>query len=157
RPALLRRNCPEVGGVYGEEGRTPLRWLTKVRKSGQEWTPADTTGGVAPRRIMAQKGKHAADPEILKALSFGATVEAAAAKAGVSARTVRRRLRDPRFVRKLNRLRAEGHVRTADQLSAVNSEAVRTLVQLLQAANSGQVRLGAARSVLELSVKHRET
>ncbi len=106
---------------------------------------------------MAQQGKQSADPKILLALACGANAEAAARQAGVSERTVRRRLKDPKFVRKVNKLRAEMHVRVADQLTAASTEGVRTMVQLMKDTNSGSVRLGAARSVVELSTKVRET
>ncbi len=106
---------------------------------------------------MAQKGKQSADPTILLALACGANAEAAARQAGVSERTVRRRLKDPKFVQKVNKLRAEMHLRIADQLTAAGTEGVRTMVQLMKDTNSGSVRLGAARSVVELSTKVRET
>jgi hypothetical protein len=106
---------------------------------------------------MAQNGKHADDPKIMLALTCGASVEGAARQAGVSERTVRRRLKDPRFMRKLNKLRAEMHLRLADQLTAASTEAVRTLVLLMKDGNSGTVRLGAARAVVELGTKVRET
>jgi seryl-tRNA synthetase len=105
---------------------------------------------------MAKYDKRA-DAAIIAALLCGATEEAAGAKAGVSARTVRRRLRIPAFVRKLRKRRAEMDVRSADQLTAARTEAIRTLLQLLQPANSASARLGAARAVLEASVKLRES
>jgi hypothetical protein len=106
---------------------------------------------------MAKDGKRAADPKLLLALACGAGTEGAARQAGVSASTVRRRLRDPGFVRKLQKTRSEMQLRIADQLTASGTEGVRTLVQLMQPNNSGTVRLGAARSVVELSIKVRES
>jgi hypothetical protein len=104
---------------------------------------------------MAKYDK-AADALILAALACGATADQAGAKAGVSARTVRRRLRTSAFRRKLNRLRSELQMRTADQLSAASTEAVRTMIQLMQPANPPNTRLGAARAVVELGMKSRE-
>jgi hypothetical protein len=106
---------------------------------------------------MAKEGKRSADPKILLALACGATAEAAARQAGVSESTVRRRLKDPRFVQKLHKMRADMHLRVADQLTAASTEGVRTMVLLMKETNSGSVRLGAARSVVELSTKVRET
>jgi hypothetical protein len=106
---------------------------------------------------MANEGKRGADGKLLLALACGATAEAAARQAGVSESTVRRRLRDDAFVRKLHKVRAEMHLRVADQLTAASTEGVRTMVQLMKETNSGSVRLGAARSVVELSTKVRET
>jgi hypothetical protein len=102
------------------------------------------------------KYDEAADALILAALACGATADQAGAKAGVSARTVRRRLRTSGFRRKLNRLRSELQIRTADQLSAASTEAVRTMIQLMQPANPPNTRLGAARAVVELGMKSRE-
>src|SRR3984957_5929430 len=106
---------------------------------------------------MALKGKQSEDPKLLLALACGATAETAARQAGVSESTVRRRLKDKGFVQKLHKLRAEMHLRVADQLTAASTEGVRTMVQLMKETNSGTVRLGAARSVVELSTKVRET
>jgi hypothetical protein len=106
---------------------------------------------------MANEGKRGADGKLLLSLACGATAEAAARQAGVSESTVRRRLRDNTFVRKLHKVRAEMHLRVADQLTAASTEGVRTMVQLMKETNSGSVRLGAARSVVELSTKVRET
>jgi hypothetical protein len=106
---------------------------------------------------MANEGKRGADGKLLLALACGATAEAAARQAGVSESTVRRRLKEPAFVVQLNKTRAEMHLRVADQLTAASTEGVRTMVQLMKEINSGSVRLGAARSVVELSTKVRET
>jgi hypothetical protein len=105
---------------------------------------------------MARYDKKKADHLILAALACGATMDQAGAKAGVSGRTVRRRLSQPGFRRKLNKFRSEMQLRTADQLSAASTEAVRTLVQLLNSASPPNTRLGAARSVVELGMKSRE-
>jgi hypothetical protein len=105
---------------------------------------------------MSKESKRA-DTLILAALVCGVSAEGAAAKAGVNARTVRRRLRDPAFVRKLNRMRTDVQMRTADQLNVSNSEAVRTMVLLMQPSHPPGVRLHAARSVIELGLKVRET
>jgi hypothetical protein len=104
---------------------------------------------------VAKYDKHA-DPLILAALACGASADQAGAKAGVSGRTVRRRLRDPAFRRKLNRIRGELKMRTADQLSAASTEAVRTMIQLMTSASPPNIRLGAARSIVELGMKTSE-
>jgi hypothetical protein len=106
---------------------------------------------------MAKEGKRSADPKLLLVLACGATVEVAARQVGVSESTVRRRLKEPEFQSKLHKLRADMHVRIADQLTAASTEGVRTMVQLMKETNPGSVRLGAARSVVELSTKVRET
>jgi hypothetical protein len=106
---------------------------------------------------MARRGRRNADDQLLLALACGALVEAAAHKAGVSLRTAHRRLADPDFQRRLQELRADMVQRTAGMLTAAASEAVKTLLALLKEAISAATRLGAARAILELGVKIRET
>jgi hypothetical protein len=106
---------------------------------------------------MAQRGKRRADETLLTALACGATVEAAAAKAGVSTATAYRRLQEPDFERPLQELRADMVQRTAGTLTAAATEAVKTLLALQKDPTPPSTRLGAARAVLELGVKFRET
>jgi hypothetical protein len=106
---------------------------------------------------MAQRGKRRTDETLLLALACGATVEAAAAKAGVSPATAYRRLQEPDFQRRLQELRADMVQRTAGMLTAAAGEAVKTLLALQKEATPPSTRLGAARAVLELGVKFRET
>src|SRR5262245_2895541 len=105
---------------------------------------------------MAHQGRKNADHLLLVALSCGMTVENAALKAGVSPRTAHRRLSDPVFVSRLDAMRKEMLERTAAMLSAVGPEAVKTLRDLLDNANGGAVRLGAARALLEMGVRLRD-
>ena len=105
---------------------------------------------------MAQKGKRGVDHKLLMALACGATAEGAARQAGISESTVFRRLDDPDFRHKLQKLRTDMVQRTAGALTAAGSEAVRTLLELLKPTNQGATRLGAARSVLEIGMKARE-
>jgi hypothetical protein len=90
------------------------------------------------------------------ALACGATVESAARTAGVSERTAFRRREDPEFRRRLERLRLDMAQRGAAMLTAAAMEAVKTLVDLLQSSKPAAARLGAARAILELGVRHRE-
>jgi hypothetical protein len=105
---------------------------------------------------MAKNDDRLADSLIIDALLCGATAEAAATKAGVSARTVRRRLRNPAFVRKLRKRRAEADLRAADQLAATRNVAIRELFQLLQSSQPPNIRLGAIRIAMDSSFKLRE-
>jgi hypothetical protein len=105
---------------------------------------------------VAQKGKRGSDHKILMALACGATAESAARQVGVSESTVFRRLTDAEFVRRLRALRTDMVQRTAGALTAAGSEAVRALLELLRGARAEAVRLGAARSVLEIGMKARE-
>jgi hypothetical protein len=105
---------------------------------------------------MARHGKKDIDDRLLAALACGATPEAAARAVGVSPRTAYRRLADPAFRQRLQGLRSDMVQRTAGALTAAGAEAVRALLALLREAAPAAVRLGAARSVLELGVKLRE-
>jgi hypothetical protein len=106
---------------------------------------------------MPQKGKRNADHNLLLALACGASPENAARQAGVSESTAYRRMADKEFTRQLQAMRADMVQRTAGALTAAATEAVRTLLDLLKASVPPAARLGAARSVLEIGVKLRET
>jgi hypothetical protein len=106
---------------------------------------------------MAHRGRQQADDALLLALACGATVENAARQSGLSVRTAHRRMADASFRQRLQEMRADMVQRTAGALTAAANEAVRTLVELLKPATPAAVRLGAARSVLEISMKLRET
>lgn len=96
------------------------------------------------------------DAQIVTALACGGTVESAAQHANVSERTVYRRLADPMFQQKLRDFQTELVKRTSGLLTAASIEAVKTLLTLLDRNVSGGIRLGAARTVLEMGLKLRE-
>jgi hypothetical protein len=105
---------------------------------------------------MADKPRKKADDALLLALACGASVDQAARQCGLSSRTAYRRLADPACRRKLQEMRADMVQRTAGALTAASTEAVRALLGLLKEVTPAAVRLGAARSVLELGLKLRE-
>jgi hypothetical protein len=91
-------------------------------------------------------------------LAFGATVEHAARKAGITERTAFRRLAEPAFRTRLEELRREAIVRTSGMLTGAALGAVKTLVDLQQDVSvPAAVRRGAARDVLEMNVKYRDS
>src|SRR4051812_37627735 len=92
-------------------------------------------------------GRSRADEALTLALACGATVEAAAAKAGVSPTTAFRRLKDPEFQQRLQRARAEMVQRATAMLTAAAMEAVKTLLDLQGKACPATTRLGAAKAV----------
>jgi HEAT repeat protein len=91
------------------------------------------------------------------ALACGATTEGAAQKADIGVATVYRRLKDPDFKDRLQKIRADIVQRTTGSATAAGIEAIKTLVALMRDSNPGSVRLGAARAVLELGTKLRES
>ena len=106
---------------------------------------------------MAEFGRQKGDSPLVAALAGGATVRDAARQAGVSERTVYRRLDDPEFSRGVTEARAELVTRAVAMLAEAGTEAVRTLRALLADGTPPAVRLGAARAVLELGTKLRES
>src|SRR5262245_50392798 len=90
------------------------------------------------------------------ALAAGATVCQAAERAGLSVRTAYRRLAEASFRQRVAELRAEMVERAVGKMADGMAEAADTLRQLLRA-DAESVRLGAARSMLELGNKLRES
>jgi hypothetical protein len=105
---------------------------------------------------MAIHGPKNTDELLIQALACGAQVEQAAAKAGVSPRTVYRRMKDPGFKQRIRDLQAETMERTGSMLLAASLQSVKTLLALQDASNPPGVRLGAARAVLDISIRYRE-
>jgi hypothetical protein len=105
---------------------------------------------------MARKGRRKADHKLLMAFACGATIESAARQAGVSESTAHRRLEDPAFRQQLQAMQTDMIKRTAGALTAASTESVRTLLELQKPSAPPAVRLGAARSILEIGIKLRE-
>jgi hypothetical protein len=105
---------------------------------------------------MAENGRRKGDAVLLLALAGGQTVRDAARAAGIGERTASRRLVDPDFRQRVGELRADMVQQALGKMADGMAEAADTLRQLLHA-KSESVRLGAARSLLELGVKLRES
>jgi hypothetical protein len=105
---------------------------------------------------MAAGGRKTADEALALGLASGLTIEAAARQAEVSPRTAYRRLEEPAFRRRVGELQAGMVSRALGRLADASVEAVDTLRGLL-GADSPSARLGAARSILELGNKLRES
>jgi hypothetical protein len=99
---------------------------------------------------MAHSGRKSADDALAVAVACGSTVEAAAAKAGVSPKTAYKRMADPAFQERLGQVRAEMVGRATAMLTAAAMEAVKTLLDLQGKTVPASVRLGAAKAVLEI-------
>jgi hypothetical protein len=99
---------------------------------------------------MAHSGRKSADDALAVAIACGSTVEAAAAKAGVSPKTAYKRMADPEFQRRLTQVRAEMVGRATAMLTAAAMEAVKTLLDLQGKTVAASARLGAAKAVLEI-------
>jgi hypothetical protein len=105
---------------------------------------------------VAGSGRRNADEALALALASGQTLRAGAAAAGVAERTATRRWADPAFRRRVGELRGELVGRALGRMADGMADAADVLRQLL-AAQSESVRLGAARALLELGVRLRES
>ncbi len=106
---------------------------------------------------MATKNKKETKTLLLANLARGATVAQAAEQAGVSERTVYRRLRQPAFQARIQALQDETLQRTAAVLTAATQEAIHTLVALQAKETPPNVRRAAAHDLLEMGLRFRES
>ncbi len=106
---------------------------------------------------MAENGRHKGESALVAALAGGASVRDAAKLARVGERTAYRRLDDPAFRQEFTDARAELVSRSVGALVDASTEAVQTLRTLLEFGYPPAVRLGAARAVLELGTRLRES
>jgi hypothetical protein len=104
---------------------------------------------------MSNRYRENADELIASAIASGSTIAQAATFAKVSEKTVRRRLDSPEFSARVATLQRKAIGRAMGELTDGASEGVKTLRGLLTA-QSESVRLGAARSLIELCLKTRE-
>ena len=95
------------------------------------------------------------DDLLAAAMASGKTIAQAAAEAHVSERTAKRRSTDPAFRAKVSALRGEVVSAALGRLADGMSDAASKLRDLLNA-EAETVRLGAARSLIELGLKVRE-
>ena len=100
---------------------------------------------------MAGGDRHRADTALVAAIASGATVADAARLAGVSERTVRRRLSDPAFRAELSRAHSAMLESTIGTLAEASTEAARTLRTLLAPSVAPSVRLRAAVAVIDFT------
>ncbi len=105
---------------------------------------------------MKATGRRRADERLILDLAAGLEIREAAARAGVAESTVYRRLRLPEFRSQVTAARSAIVERATGRLVDASTRAVDKLVGLLNA-ESATVALGAAKAILELGVRYRET
>lgn len=110
----------------------------------------------AKGQTVAHRGRRNADEALALAVATGQTLRDAAQQVGIGERTASRRWADPGFRRRVSELRGDMVQRSLGRMADGMAEAADVLRQLL-AAESESVRLGAARSLLELGVRLRES
>jgi hypothetical protein len=96
------------------------------------------------------------DSTLAMALASGESVGVAAEQAGVTDRTVRRKLATPEFRRHVAELRAELMSRALDRMTNNMTRAADVLAGLLDEQNPA-MRLRAARSLLTLGLRLRDS
>jgi HEAT repeat protein len=105
---------------------------------------------------MAASGRKNVDDLLALELAAGRTVADAAQAVSLSERTVYRRLDDPAVRRRVSELREDMIGRAVGQLADASTQAVATLAGLLMA-ESESVRLQAAKCILDIGMKLRES
>ncbi|MFY9611633.1 MAG: hypothetical protein WAU45_23845 [Blastocatellia bacterium] len=100
---------------------------------------------------MAHNGRHS-EAILITSLAGGSSVREAAALAGVSERTAHRRWSDPGFRLKVNEAWSEIVRQAVGKLGDASTHAAAVLRELLNA-DSESVRLSAARSILDHTVR----
>ena len=106
---------------------------------------------------MAGSGRRSADEALALALATGQTLRGGAEAAGIAERTATRRWADPAFRRRVAQLRGDMVQRALGRMADGMAEAADVLRALLPPGMPPAVRLGAARSLLELGVRLRES
>lgn len=123
------------------------------------WGASRRPQATAADRPLPSKG-HGAKSGVLRGRAILAILSednlaTAASRVGVSERTIRRWTSEPAFQQELDFARRAAFQAGLDRVQALTAEAVATLASLLRQ-GPPTVRLGAARTVLELAFHRRE-
>jgi AcrR family transcriptional regulator len=105
---------------------------------------------------MATNKQKQAATVLITALAKGATVAQAAYQAGVSERTVYRRLKNPEFQARIEAVQEETLQRVSAMLTAAVHKGLRSLIDLQKPSTPPSVRRGAARDIIVYGMRYRE-
>ena len=98
------------------------------------------------------------DEEIILALLTAPTLEMAARQCRLSVRQLYERRQDPTFVDKLKQAQTEALENTTRFLQAATGTAARVLAEIAESpGRPAQVRISAAKSILDMAVRYTET
>ena len=98
------------------------------------------------------------DEEIILALLTSPTLEMAARQCRLSVRQLYERRQDPTFVDKLRQAQTEALENTTRFLQAATGTAARVLAEIAESpGRPAQVRISAAKSILDMAVRYTET
>jgi hypothetical protein len=89
------------------------------------------------------------DDVLVKELAVGHTQVEAAERAGVSPRTVARRLEDPEFRGRVRARRDERYAQSADRIVALLPDAVAAFTRVLAETADDAIRLRAAKNIVD--------
>ncbi len=156
-PAVLRvaaRDILEMALRFREAADLEKRLLDLENHSVGAHTSSFQPGAMQPTPTDKRRR---GDIPLVMALATGATVAQAAQKAGLSERTVFRRLEDPAFHKRIDAVRADMVKRAAATLIAATRLAAKTLLDLQDPKTPPAIRRRAARDILELSQKLRQS
>lgn len=117
-------------------------------------TPPQDGPDDADQDSEQQRRRAAGDEVLLDALATGLSYLDAGVLAGLSARTVRRRMTDPRFAAELARRRSMRVSDVTGTLLSVSGRAVQVLIDLLDSQVAGE-RLRSAELILNLGRRFR--
>lgn len=106
---------------------------------------------------MASGDRGSARAAVVAGLAAGLTKTEVARQTNVSHTTINRWLKQEEFRQWVEDARAELVSRTIGRLVDATTGAVATLVELLGPGTPPAVRLGAARTILEMAVRYRES
>ncbi len=102
-------------------------------------------------------GEVTGDDRLLTALASGCHIGNAAATAGISERTAYRRLADPEFRAKLNEARESLRESILARLADAGHDAIGTLWEMMQSSEDENVRLKAAKTLLDSLMRSHST
>lgn len=109
----------------------------------------------AENDAVVMTAREATNEILIEALASGRSYTQAGELAGVTSRTVARRMADPAFARQVSERRAAWATRTAGELVSMGSEAIAVLRELLVDAERPADRLRAVHLVLSLGARLR--
>ncbi len=96
------------------------------------------------------------DTVLVTAVAAGSTYADAARKAGVSERTVKRRMSGVAFRHRVNEVQVSTVEISVRKLAGLSTDAINTLADLMRVDQPARVRLGAARAILETALRWQE-
>ena len=106
---------------------------------------------------MANRTRQNIDERLIECLARGENKRDAAKLSACSESTVRRRMNDPDFVKRLTEYRETTFQRASEKMANMVDVPLDTLLDLLKAKDKPNIRLNASRAILEMALRYRES